>query len=125
MKIKSPFLAIVIITLSIIIYSCTGTLTEKYLANEKVILSAPIDSLVTNDSIPSFYWEILDGATKYQLQVVSPKFDAIIKVYADTTIATNLLNFSLNKGKQYQWRVKAKNSSSETAFSQIRTITIQ
>jgi hypothetical protein len=122
MKIK--YLLQVIIIPFVIISSCYEAITEKALTNEKVVLSAPVDNLITTDSITTFFWEPMDAATKYQLQIVSPKFDSILKVYADTIITKNLFPFSLNKGKKFQWRVKAKNSSSETEYSQKRTLTI-
>lgn len=115
----------ILLVLCFTLYACEGSITEKSLTNEQVSLTAPVDNLITTDSIPTFYWEQLDGATLYQIQIVSPKFDSIIRVYADTTISRNLFPFSLNKGKKYQWRVKAKNNSSSSNYSNIRTITIQ
>ena len=125
MKIKLNFIAFTIAVLCIVVCSCESTITEKSLTADTVILSAPVDNLNTSDSIPTFYWETLASATKYQLQIVSPIFDSIVKVYADTAIVQNLFPFALNKGKKYQWRVKAKNNSTESQYSQIRTITIQ
>ena len=121
--------SLIIYTVLIIFFgnssSCYEAVTEKVLTNEKITLLAPTNNLISTDSNATFYWNEVNGATKYQLQIVSPKFDSISKVYADTIITKNLFLFSLNKGKKYQWRVRAKNSSSETEFSTNFMLTIQ
>jgi hypothetical protein len=97
---------------------------EKPLTNEKLILTAPVDSLVTADSSITFYWEPIQAANKYQFQVVSPKFDSIARFIADTIIRQNSFRISLDSGK-YQWRVRALNFSTSTLFSGPRNFTIK
>ncbi len=96
---------------------------EKSINNETIIVSAPVNNLISTDSIQTFYWEKVNGATSYELQIVSPIFDSIKTFVTDTTVQTNLFLFSLSSG-QYQWRVSAKNLNSATPFSEPRNLTI-
>jgi hypothetical protein len=100
------------------------TALEKNLAGKKVTLLAPVNNLITTDTLQTFYWELLDGATKYQLQVVSPRFDSIVRLIADTTITGNTLLIDLNVNS-YQWRVRAQNNSSLSDQSEIWNLKIQ
>ena len=96
---------------------------EKSLDKEKIILTAPVDSLLSTDSNQTFFWQPFDSGTRYEVQIVSPKFDSIIKLVIDTNILSNQFRFSLDSSI-YQWRVRAFNSSSSTQFSLPRTLTI-
>lgn len=100
------------------------TALEKNLAGKKVTLLAPVNNLITTDTLQTFYWELLDGATKYQIQVVSPRFDSIVRLIADTTTAKNTFLIDLDVNS-YQWRVKAKNNSTSSDESEIRNLKIQ
>src|SRR5687767_4603767 len=92
--------------LFVVISSCEEVL-EKDLTNNKVVLEAPSNNVITNDSIHNFSWEEMEGAFEYQLQIVSPRFDSIAKLVADTTMTTVIfLDMTLQKGN-YQWRVRA------------------
>src|SRR5690349_4304894 len=85
--------------------SCEEVL-ERSLVDKKVNLQAPVNNLTTTDTAHNFYWDEMEGATGYQLQIVSPRFDSIVKMLTDTPVTGNILHLSLNKGA-YQWRVRA------------------
>jgi hypothetical protein len=106
-----------------LLFAGCAEIIEKSLTNEQVMLSAPANNVASSDSLQTFYWQKLDGATSYQLQVVSPNFDSIVKLIADTTVNTNMFPISLDTG-QYQWKVRAFNASSTTLFSGPWTLTI-
>lgn len=97
---------------------------EKTVEGKKVMLLAPTNNLVSTDTKQTFYWEPLDGAIKYQLQVVSPRFDSIVKLIADTPVIKNNLLLQLTPGV-YQWRVRASSVSTVSDYSEMRKITIQ
>ncbi|HEY1872065.1 MAG TPA: hypothetical protein VGG71_13470 [Chitinophagaceae bacterium] len=105
------------------LYGCAEVF-EKSLTNEQVELSAPANNLISEESMQTFYWQRLEGAKSYQLQVVCPNFDSIVILIADTTIQTNVFPMNLDSGR-YEWRVRAINASSSTPFSDPRQITIQ
>lgn len=106
-----------------IIVSCESALEENL--KEKVHLLAPANRIVTTDTVHTFYWEMMEGATHYQLQVVSPRFDSIARLIVDTTIANNQFNLTLHKNTRYEWRVRALNSSTYSLYSDTFHITIQ
>jgi len=68
---------------------------------------SPYDTLGTNDNTPTFYWENVTGATKYQIQVdnnsdfSSPVIDAILSNSSFTP--SNALADGI-----YYWRVRSK-----------------
>ena len=69
-----------------------------------------------------FLWEPLDYALNYRLQVASPNFTNTGLFYADTLVEKPTFATTLAPGK-YQWRVKAVNGISETAYT-TRSFTI-
>ncbi|MDR1729763.1 MAG: hypothetical protein LBR52_03780 [Prevotellaceae bacterium] len=89
---------------------------EKDLKGKKVTMLAPADSLVTSITTITFWWEEIEGASDYNLQVISPDFDRAEKLWADTFVVGNKLEISLVPGN-YQWRIKGMNGSSETGFA--------
>jgi hypothetical protein len=96
---------------------------EESLDKEKVVLIAPMDSLVSTEPSQTFYWQPLDSGTKYELLIVKPRFDSIVSFVADTILQRNQFQISLMPGS-YQWRVRAFNSSSTTQYSLPWSLTI-
>lgn len=99
------------------------TALEKPLEKDSVILLSPKDSLVTSTASQTFYWDLLDGAAEYQLQVVSPRFNAIERLIKDTVMNGTQFTIDLAKG-DYEWRVRGLNYSSASMFSKINTLYI-
>ncbi|MDB5014259.1 MAG: hypothetical protein JWQ25_2461 [Daejeonella sp.] len=95
---------------------------EPSIINRKIFLLGPVDSLKTNIYAQSFWWEPVEDALTYRLQVVTNSFDSVGRLVVDTLVQTNKYAVSLNPGK-YEWRVKAENGSSETLFSK-RALTV-
>ena len=81
-----------------------------------VEIKMPVDDLKTPVSTQLFWWVDTYGAEEYHFQIVSPSFDSINSLVKDTFIDTNRIELSLLPGI-YQWRVKAKNSGTETPWS--------
>lgn len=95
---------------------------EKDLEGKEVEIISPGDSLKTQYSTQKFWWEELDGASFYNLQIVSPSFDKVEKVLIDTSLTETKFTFTLYPGT-FQWRVRPANGSSEGDY-QIRSIEI-
>lgn len=113
-----------ILSLSFLLITGCEETTEVVLTDKEVTLLSPVGNLVSNDSIQLFYWESLQGTVKYRMQIVSPKFDSIVKLIADTLIVSNKFTQKLNPGK-YQWRVRAENNSTVSKYSMLYNLTIQ
>jgi hypothetical protein len=100
--------------LAAILYSCDEFI-EKDLEGKNVTILAPADSLVTSNAFMTFWWEAMEGALEYNVQVVSPSFALIKKLWADSIVAGNKFELALVPGS-YQWRIKGMNGSSESNF---------
>lgn len=111
------------LTLAVVLVSACEDIIEKDISNEVITIISPKDSLQTESSNVGFYWGEIDGATAYQLQLVTTSFEEIRSFTADTTLNSNYYETQLSTGK-YQWRVKAVNNGYETDFSSIRNLEI-
>ena len=114
-KIKTYAYGIGLFALSLLATRCSDFFEED-LAEETVLLQSPSNNLETEDTNIKFWWDYVDGAGEYNLQVVSPSFSASQSLLLDTVIEENGYSFELLPGK-YQWRVCARNSTSQTPFS--------
>lgn len=103
-------------------YGCETAL-EMPLDKSRVILLAPKDSFSTDVKRQTFYWEKVDGASQYQLQIVSPGFSSIEQLIEDTAINSNQFTTDLGEGI-FEWRVRALNYSSASDFSVINFLEI-
>lgn len=119
MKIKdiSPVLAYAVaILLSGMISSCKDFI-EPSLEKRKVVLLAPADGTESGKYQVGFWWEPVEDALYYRLQVVSPDFAGASSLISDTLITgLNKISLTLDPG-HYQWRVRAENGSSNTAYT--------
>jgi len=115
--------SILLLAMLLVIYSCEEAL-ERDISNKKIILLAPANNVITNSTQHSFFWETIEGAPQYQLQVVSPRLDSIVRLVADTVVSRNSLIIDLAPGN-YQWRVRGKNSAYSSAYSDVWNLTIQ
>jgi hypothetical protein len=102
--------------------SCDELIDED-ISNETIEIIAPTDNLVTNKTTLTFWWNELDEAASYRLQIVTTHFDTVLSVPLDTLISKTKFSVTLNPNR-YQWRVKAINSGSETEWF-TRSFTIQ
>ncbi len=106
------------LVLALTLASCEEIL-EPDLRAEKIVLLSPHDSTISGDTAQVFYWQHTRQYADYQLQVVSPGFDSMVKLVADTITSSNQVKLTLQTGKQYQWRVRGFNSSTSTPVSPI------
>jgi hypothetical protein len=99
----------------IIFTSCKDIIVMD-ISDEKVVLLSPYDHLESYSSTQTFWWEYVEDAEKYQLQVVSPDFVQTETLVLDTLITKDQFLYNLIPGK-YQWRVRALNSVYSTDFT--------
>lgn len=102
--------------------SCSEILIEKDISDKTVTLIAPTNNAQFFSTGVTFTWDGVEDATKYILQIAKPNFTAPLQIVLDTTITTTSFTQQLPIGN-YEWRVKAANESSSTAFTS-RTISI-
>lgn len=106
---------IVIFAISLSIFTSCSDVIESDLGKSGVTILAPANNAINPNYVQTFWWEYVDGASSYQLQIVKPTFDSVLVLVVDTTIQSNKFSISLLPGN-YQWRIKAKNGSSETPY---------
>ncbi|HAF28408.1 MAG TPA: hypothetical protein DCG75_05105 [Bacteroidales bacterium] len=105
-----------ILIVGLLIFVACDDFFDEDLKDKSVNLIAPTDGLETSNTSFTFWWDEVEGASKYNLQIVSPNFDVIEKLVLDTNLTANQYNFQLYPG-MFQWRVKAMNGSSETPYT--------
>jgi len=108
---------IIIYVSLIFFFSSCSAVFEKSIAEKSIDIYIPADSFKTKLYNQQFYWEKVTGATSYRLQIVSPNFNSatIQRFILDTITSTNSITVQLNPG-EYEWRLRAQNGGSETAY---------
>jgi len=97
--------------------SCTACaeFIEYPLEKEKVSLFAPMDKLMTPDTVITFWWDTHEDAKAYRLQIVSPDFDHIQGNIIDTLVTGDKATLELQPGA-YTWRVRPENNGSSGIY---------
>lgn len=111
-----------LISISVLLSSCNAII-EPSITKKIVQPEAPADLYQSTSYTINFWWDQVDNALSYHLQVVTPNFTAPGSLVLDTIIKKNTFSFNFNPGN-YQWRVLAQNGSSQTAYTAPRNFTI-
>lgn len=112
MKISSIFIMIIALPS---ILACT-TIIEEDIENDSVKLLSPPNDYISKDGTLTFWWEQIDGAENYELQVVSKSFDYVETLIVDTLLSTNKYSKQIDAG-EYSWRVRAINDGYKTNYT--------
>lgn len=94
---------------------CKKDFIVENIENETVHVNAPGDNLSTSNNLITFWWDEVDGAEKYNLQIVKPNFAQVAQLITDTNVTSTKVNVSLQPGA-YQWRIRAFNAGHTTVF---------
>ena len=113
---KKLFYLLLLVTISVTITNCTKDIVAANITKQTVNILAPGDGIHTPYNAVTFWWDEIQDADKYELQIVSPFFSNVVKVITDTNVTINKFTMTLNPGT-YQWRVRAINNSGNTNFS--------
>jgi hypothetical protein len=113
---------VLILALVAIISSCKDFI-EPSITNRLITLEAPGDQYQSTSYTINFWWDPVDDALTYHLQVVTPDFNTVSSLALDTVIKGTKFAINLKPGS-YQWRVMAQNGSSQTKFSTPKSFTI-
>ncbi|MBR8534945.1 hypothetical protein KDU71_05180 [Carboxylicivirga sediminis] len=113
---KSTLEYFIVIVLSFIGITACEVFLEEDIENDQVEILSPIDGTTTEIVTHTFWWDKIDGADKYRLQLVSPSFDASETVLTDTLVSGDKYEMTLYPG-QFEWRIRAENSAYVTDWS--------
>lgn len=89
---------------------------DNDISGEVVQIIAPVDGVVTSNPELTFSWEAVPFAENYKIQIATPNFENATQLLADEALTTTSYSHTLPDG-EYQWRVKARNSVSETPYT--------
>jgi len=109
---------IFVVSLFVYLLSCEEIINEQNITNDTIDLLAPTENVVlkTGTTI-TFNWEVLNGATEYQLQIATPNFSGAIQIVRDTLLSKNSFVIDSLSVSNYEWRVKGLNSAYETEYT--------
>lgn len=114
--------SIAIVVLFMLLTTGCSEFIESSVENKKIVLLAPGDSLETSSYNQKFWWEPVEHALYYRLQVVTPSFDSIGTLVVDTLVSGHKFELTLEPGT-YEWRLRAENGSSRSLYT-LRSLTI-
>ncbi|WP_303316696.1 hypothetical protein Q4Q34_07785 [Flavivirga abyssicola] len=90
----------------------------KDISNQVIALTAPTNNATFSTTDPvNFSWETVEDADSYVFQIAIPDFDNPTEVIEDKIITETSFSKSNFEVGDYEWRVKAKNSIYETAYT--------
>lgn len=101
---------------AVLLFSGCDDIIEPSISKQTLTLNAPVNGYQTNNYHISFWWNTVDHALSYHLQVVTPNFANPGSLMLDTIVSTYKFSYPLSPGS-YQWRVMAENGSSMTLYS--------
>lgn len=88
------------------------------LTNQVVLLTSPSETYYTNETNLNCIWQDLSAADTYNFELMNiTSGQTIIQQSNLTSTSFQLSNSNITSEAKYQWKVKAKNSTSETVFS--------
>jgi hypothetical protein len=96
---------------------------EPSIVKRNVVLQAPADQYLSTRYTVGFWWDEVEDALGYRLQVVSPDFGSPGRLVLDTLVKGYQFSADLDPG-DYQWRVRAENGSTQTAYTASRSFSI-
>lgn len=99
----------------VLIAGC-NTFFEEDISDQTVKLLSPTTGTTTEIASQTFWWDKVDGASDYRLQIVTPSFDLSEVLILDTLVSTDKFTVTLYPAV-YEWRVKAENSAWQTQWT--------
>ena len=91
--------------------SFTVVSNEDFQSNT-VVLTSPVNNLITNNSSQNLAWQSVLGATAYNFQILDNN-NAIVN---EQNVTSNSINYTFTEG-DFQWRVRATNGEQNTLYS--------
>ena len=89
--------------------------TEENLENDTVKLMGPANKISTETQTLTFWWDPVEGASSYRLQVALPTFEGIVNLELDTLLKKSQFEHTLRPGN-FEWRVRAENSAYQSEY---------
>lgn len=107
---------VIALVVGIAFYSCTKDFVDKNINNQAIQLMAPGNGISTAIQSQTFWWNQLNGADQYELQIVRGNFNTILQLVVDTVTSNTKYTCTLLPGA-YQWRVRGMNGGGNTQYT--------
>jgi len=104
-----------IVFLIALAWGCKKDFVVADISKKTVKVNAPANNTTTTINLVTFWWDAVDGAEQYNLQLVKPDFANTVQLLLDTNVTLTKFNFSLKPGN-YQWRIRASNAGHTTTY---------
>lgn len=111
MKSQTPLLYLILFFF-VILNGCF-VIFEQDLSMQEMKILMPFDGQHTTQVHQTFWWEQVEGAIWYNIQILKPEFIHPEELIADTSIMGNKFVITLSPG-EYEWCVMARNNFSTT-----------
>ncbi|HEY8400841.1 MAG TPA: hypothetical protein VIK89_06245, partial [Cytophagaceae bacterium] len=105
------FSRILILLVCVLLGASCNEIFEKPVENSEMYINSPADSITSSSFTQTFWWEPVEGAANYRLQIVSPSFKEIRAIAVDSIITSTKCKIVLDSGS-YEWMVWAFNNTS-------------
>lgn len=99
------------------------TVLNSSIKLQTIQLSSPANNTITNQSLASFQWGSLYGATGYRLEIDTNNFQNESAVIYNQLVPGQQVSFTFPKDQVYQWRVRAENDTAQSQWSAVYAIT--
>jgi len=119
-----PYPLLLILIAGIAFLTSCDAIIEPSISKKQVIPEAPADQYQSSSYSINFWWDEVEHALSYRLQVVSQSFASPGGLILDTVVTKTRFSVNLDPGK-YQWRVLAQNGSSQTAYTTPRNLEVE
>jgi uncharacterized protein YegP (UPF0339 family) len=96
---------------------------EPPITDKTIQVNAPANNYQSTSFSVNFWWDKVDDALTYRLQIVTPGFANAGALITDTLIKGDKITLNLNPG-DYQWRLRAENGATQTAYSTPQNFTV-
>lgn len=106
---------LILTLLAPLFYACDDFIEEN-IEKDTINLLSPRNNLTTIQPTHTFWWDWLDGAETYNMQIVEGTFSSVTTFILDSTITNNKFDVTLYPGN-FQWRVRGENNGSETSYT--------
>ena len=76
---------ILLLLFAVVTFGCDDIIEVEDISNTTVIILAPTNNAVLNNTTLTFSWEPIESAETYQIQIATPTFDEALQIVVDST----------------------------------------
>jgi len=107
--------SMLLIMLATVFFACEDII-EKDISKDRITLMAPADNLTTIQLTHTFWWDWLEDAEQYNIQIVEGSFSSVTRFVLDSTVSENKFTYTLTPGN-FEWRVRGENNGGNTPYT--------